>query len=99
MVCKSEVGGAATLLREGAPRNASCSETSIGGFDQVLFELAVGVSIGGEAQALAGIYDLEGAQGHAAAELFAGLAKGDGLAKRAEAVAEVGDCLGAEVVV
>ena len=49
-------------------------------------------------QALVGIGDAEAAEGHAAAEGFAGLAEGERFAKGSEAGLEVGDGLGREVV-
>ena len=45
-----------------------------------------------------GISDGERAEGHAAAELFAGLAEGEWFAERRKAGLEVGDGLGGEVV-
>ena len=66
---------------------------------QELFQLSVRVGVGGEAQALAGVDDLESAKGHAAAKLAGRLPEDDGLTQRAEAVAEIGHGLLVEVVI
>ncbi len=39
------------------------------GLNQVLLQLAVGIGVGGKAQAFAGIDDLKAAEGHAAAQV------------------------------
>ena len=48
----------------------------VGWGDQVLLEFAVGVGVGGEGEVLAWVDDLEGVEGHAAAELFGNLVEG-----------------------
>ena len=53
---------------------------SFGWGDQVLHQFAVGVGVGGEGQVFAGIDDVEGAEGHAAAQFLMGLMEGERLA-------------------
>src|SRR5258708_9753285 len=68
------------------------------GGDEILLKFAVGVGVGGESHALVWVGDLEGVEGHAAAQLLAGLVKGERLTERREAVAEISEGLGGEVV-
>ena len=65
----------------------------VGGADEILFQLAVGVGVGADTEAARGVDDAIAAIGHATAEHLAGLAKGERLAERAEAVFEVGEGL------
>jgi hypothetical protein len=51
------------------------------GRDEVLLELAVGVGVCGEDEALAGVDDLKDAKGHAASEFFLGLVEEEGFAE------------------
>ena len=66
--------------------------------DEVLLELAVGVGVGGELKVLAGINDVKGAEGHAAAEFGVVLLEGEWFAERGEAGGKVGKGFGGEVV-
>ena len=50
--------------------------------NQELLQFAVGIGVGGEAEALAGVDDEERAESHAAAEIVCCLAEGERLAKR-----------------
>ena len=66
--------------------------------DQILFQLAVGISVSRQPQPLAGINNVESAECHAAPQLLAGLCKAERLAQRRQAVAKVGERLGGKVV-
>jgi hypothetical protein len=75
----------------------SLQKALLPGINQELFELAVGVGVGGELECSGWIHELELSEGHATAEFGIGLTEGERFAQAAEAGFEVGDALGVEI--